>query len=125
MALWEGIRWLHLVAMAFFVGAQLFLAGAVVPVLRGATDRAPLRAVARRFGWGTLGAIGVLLLTGSGLATHFHRWGDSTLHVKLTLVAITAGLVVWHMRRPTLHALEGAIFLLSLVIVWLGVAIAH
>ncbi len=125
MALWEGIRWLHLVAMAFFVGGQLFLAGAVVPVLRGAPDRAPLRAIARRFGWGTLGAIGVLLLTGAGLAGHFHRWGDSTLHVKLTLVAITAGLVVWHMRRPTLHALEGLIFLLSLAIVWLGVAIAH
>ena len=125
MALWEGIRWLHLLAMAFFVGGQLFLAGAVVPVLRGASDRGPLRAVARRFGWGTLGSIGVLLVTGSALAGHFHRWGDSTLHVKLVLVVLTAGLVVWHMRRPTLHALEGGIFLLSLAIVWLGVAIAH
>jgi hypothetical protein len=29
------------------------------------------------------------------------------------------------MRRPALHALEGLIFLGSLAIVWLGVAIAH
>jgi hypothetical protein len=29
------------------------------------------------------------------------------------------------MRRPTMHALEGAVFLLSLVIVWLGLSLAH
>ena len=124
-ALWEGIRWLHLVAMAFFVGGQLFLAVAVVPVLRGDPDRSRIRGVARRFGYGTLIAIGVLLATGVALATHFHQWGNATLHVKLALVVVVAGLVVWHMRRPSLHALEGAIFLLSLAIVWLGVALAH
>jgi len=34
-------------------------------------------------------------------------------------------LVVWHIRRPQLHALEGAVFAASLVIVWLGVSLAH
>jgi hypothetical protein len=29
------------------------------------------------------------------------------------------------MRRPSLHALEGAIFLVSLAVVWLGIALAH
>jgi hypothetical protein len=29
------------------------------------------------------------------------------------------------MRRPTLHALEAAIFLGSLAIVWLGLSLAH
>lgn len=125
MALWEGIRWLHLLAMAFFVGGQLFLAAAVVPVLRRSEDREGLRAVARRFGVGTLGAIAVLAVTGSAMAAHFHRWADGTLQVKLALVALTAVLVVWHMRRPQLHALEGAVFVVSLAIVWLGVAIAH
>jgi hypothetical protein len=43
----------------------------------------------------------------------------------LTLVAIVAGLVVWHMRRPQLHALEGAIFVGLVAIVWLGVSRAH
>jgi hypothetical protein len=116
------LRYLHLLAMAFFVGGQLFLAAAVVPVLRG-DDR--LRPVARRFGIGTLIAIGVLVATGIPMASHFHVWSSSTLHVKLALVAVTAVLVVWHIRRPKLHALEGAIFLASLGIVWLGVSLAH
>jgi uncharacterized membrane protein len=122
---WELVRWLHLLAMAFFVGGQMLLAAAVVPALRGAPDRAPIRAIARRFGYGTLVAIAVLLATGAAMASHFHRWSDGTLHVKLALVAAVAALVVWHMRRPQLHALEGAIFVLSLAIVWLGVSLAH
>jgi uncharacterized membrane protein len=124
-ALWEGIRWLHLVAMAFFVGGQLLLAIAVVPALRGDSERTRVRAIARRFGWGTLVAIGVLAASGAAMATHFHDWERETLHVKLALVVVVAGLVVWHMRRPAFHALEGAIFLVSLAIVWLGVALAH
>jgi uncharacterized membrane protein YgaE (UPF0421/DUF939 family) len=50
---------LHLLAMAFFVGGQLFLVAAVVPSLRADDDRDRLRAIARRFGWGTLAAITV------------------------------------------------------------------
>ncbi len=124
-ALWIAIRWLHLLAMGFFVGGQLFLAAVVVPALRGAETRPQLRAIARRFGFGTLAAIGVLVLTGIAMASHYQVWGEAKLHVKLALVAIVAALVVWHMRRPQLHALEGLIFLGSLAIVWLGVAIAH
>ena len=122
---WALVRVVHLLAMAFFVGGQLLLAAAVVPVERGSPDPERTRAIARRFGWGTLVAISVLLVTGAGLATHFHQWGQDTLHIKLSLVAIVGGLIAWHMRRPQLHALEGAIFLASLAIVWLGVALAH
>jgi len=123
--MWIAVRWLHLVAMGFFVGGQLFLAAVVVPSMRGAETRPALRTIARRFGGGTLIAIGVLLLTGAAMASHYHVWGEAKLHVKLALVALVAGLVVWHMRRPALHALEGLIFLGSLAIVWLGIAIAH
>ena len=123
--LWLAIRWLHVLAMAFFVGGQLVLAVAVIPVERRAPDRERLRAVARRFGYGTLVAIAVLLATGSAMASHFHRWADGTLQLKLGLVALVAVLVVAHMRRPTMHALEGAVFVVSLAIVWLGLALAH
>src|SRR5256714_9521101 len=86
--LWLAIRWLHVIAMAFFVGGQLFLAAAVVPVERRAPDRERLRAIARRFGWGTLIAIGVLLASGAAMATHYHLWDGSTLQVKLGLGAL-------------------------------------
>src|SRR4051794_37961661 len=94
---WMAIRWLHVLAMAFFVGGQLLLAVAVVPVERRAPSRERLRAIARRFGYGTLVAIAVLLVTGSAMASHFDLWGDGTLHAKLALVALVAVLVVWHM----------------------------
>jgi uncharacterized membrane protein len=121
---WTLIRWLHLLSMAFFVGGQLMLAAVVVPAVRG-TDRDAIRAVARRFGAGSLVAILVLVVTGSLMASHYHRWGDGDLHVKLGLVVLVGLLIAWHTRKPELHALEGLIFLLSLAIVWLGIAIAH
>lgn len=123
--LWLAIRWVHVVAMAFFVGGQLFLAAAVVPVERRAPDRERLRAIARRFGYGTLVAIAVLLASGAAMASHYHLWDDSTLQLKLGFVVLVAVLVIWHMRRPAQHVLEGVIFLVSLAIVWLGLTLAH
>jgi putative copper export protein len=101
MELWDGIRWLHLLAVAFFVGGQLFLVACVVPVVRD--DRARIRAVARRFGYGTLIALGVLLATGSAMASHFGVWSSGTLHVKLALVALAGAVVIVHMLRPGDH----------------------
>ena len=125
--MWAAVRWLHLLAMAFFVGGQLVLAAAVVPAFRGleGRDREPLRAIARRFGQGTLVAIGLLVVTGAAMASHFDDRDSPTLQVKLGLVVLVGVLVGLHIRRPTNHALDGAIFLVSLAIVWLGVALAH
>ena len=122
---WLVIRALHVLAMAFFVGGQLVLAAVVVPVARASGDREALRAVARRYGQGTVIAIGVLLATGSAMATHFHLWSDGTLQLKLGLVALIGVLIGVHIRRPTMHALEGAVFLVSLAVVWLGLYLAH
>lgn len=124
MTVWNAVLWLHLVAMAFFVGGQLMLAAIVVPVLRGVQGGEPLRAAARRFGLGTMGALIVLIVTGSAMASHRHRWSDSTLDVKLGLVALVIVLIVAHMRKPAWHAIDGLIFLVSLAIVWLGVVVA-
>lgn len=128
MELWEFIRWCHLVAMAFFVGGQLFLAAAVVPALRStgrSGELSPIRPIARNFAYGTIGAIGVLLATGAAMASHYGIWGAEKLHIKLALVVVAGVLILWHTRRPTNHALEGVIFLVSLAIVWLGVGLAH
>jgi uncharacterized membrane protein len=127
MTSWEIVRWLHLLAMAFFVGGQLVLVAAVVPSFRGAhdADRDRLRAIARRFGWGSLLALAVLIATGIAMAGHFQVWGEGQLHVKLALVALAGLLILWHMRRPQQHWIEGLVFVLSLAIVWLGVALSH
>lgn len=120
----DVLLWFHLVAMAFFVGGQLVLAAALVPVARASGDLTQLRAVARRFGWGSLVAIGVLLVTGAAMASHEDKWDSATLQVKLGLVVVTGLLVGEHMRRPQNHVLEGLIFVLSLAIVACGVVLA-
>ncbi len=125
MTTWDIVRWLHLLAMAFFVGGQLFLVAAVVPAFREGGDRERLRMIARRFGWGSLVALGILIVTGAAMAGHYQVWGDGKLHVKLALVALAGVLIVWHMRRPQQHWLEGVVFVVSLAIVWLGVALSH
>lgn len=122
--LWQGILYLHLLAMAFFVGGQLVFGIAVVPVLRGDTDRERMRAVARRFGYGSLVALGVLVATGWAMAAHYDLFGSSTLQWKLGLVALVIGFTLLHLRWPKLHALQGAILLASLGIVWLGLELA-
>ena len=111
--------------MAFFIGGQLMLATIVLPVERRSPDATRMGATARRFGWGTLVALAILVATGVALAAEFDRFGDGTLHVKLALVVAVGVLIVWHMRRPDLRALDGAIFFVSLAILWLGVALAH
>jgi uncharacterized membrane protein len=124
MSVVVAVRYLHLLAMALFVGGQLVLAVAVVPGLR-TRDREGLRAVARRFGWASLGAFLVLVATGAWMASEYSRWGDGTLQAKLALVVVAGGLILWHLRAGAAHWLQGAIFLVSLVIVWLGLALAH
>ena len=121
---WLAVRALHVLAMALFVGGQLVLAVAIVPVLRHG-DRAALRAAARRFGWASLAALAVLAATGVAMAFHDRLWGSPSLHVKLGLVVVAVGLVLAHMRRPRNHLLEALILVVSLAIVVLGLGLAH
>jgi uncharacterized membrane protein len=121
---WRLVLYLHLLSMAFFVGGQLVFGLAVVPLMRGDADRDRLRAVARRFGYGSLAALAILILTGWAMASHFSLWDSSTLHWKLALVVLVIVLAVAHLRLPKLHALQGAILVASLVIVYLGLVLA-
>jgi uncharacterized membrane protein len=121
---WQAVLYLHLLAVAFFVGGQLVFGIAVVPVLRGDQDRTRMRAIARRFGYGSLVALGILLVSGWAMASHYQLWDSSTLQWKLALVGGVIGLTVVHLRRPKLHALQAAILLLSLLIAWLGLDLA-
>lgn len=125
MSTWEFIRFLHLVAMAFFVGGQLVLVAAVVPAARRLPDKTTIRSVARRFGYGSLVAVIVLVITGSLMAEHFAQWDDQTLQIKMGLLVVTGLLIGWHTRKPELHAIEGVVFLSSLAMVWMGVALTH
>jgi hypothetical protein len=36
-----------------------------------------------------------------------------------------AVLIVWHLQRPGAHVVEALVFLVSLAIEWLGLALAH
>ena len=73
---WLGVHYMHLLAMAFFIGGQLVVVAAVMPVERRFADRTRLRAIARRFGIGSLVALVVLAATGS--AFHEGSWSDGT-----------------------------------------------
>ena len=122
MTFWNGVLWLHLLGMAFFVGGQLMLAAVVVPVLRTDSDR--LRAAARRFGIGSVIALGVLAITGVAMAAHLHRWHDSSLQVKIGLSVLLLIFIHLHMRRPQAHILDALTFGTSVAIVWLGIVVA-
>lgn len=123
--LWLAVQYVHLLAMAFFVGGQLVVAVAVVPVERGEVNRERMRRIGRRFGWGTLIALVVLFASGAAMASRFELWHSGTLQLKLGLVAVVIGLTLAHLRYPRLHALQAAIFVTSLLVVWLGLSLDH
>ena len=122
--LWQAILYVHLTAVAFFFGGQLVLGAVIVPVERANPDRERLRAMARRFGIGSLIALVVLVITGIALASHLHLWSSNTLQVKLALVVAVLGLMLAHLRWPREHALQGAVLLATAAIVWLGLDLA-
>ena len=125
MDTWTLIRFLHLLALALFVGGQLMLVAVIVPAMRGRPDDGTTRAVGRRFGMASGVALLVLLVTGIAMAGHFDRWGDGTLHAKLGLLVAVFVLTGLHATRPHSRALSIAVFALSLAIVYLGVELAH
>jgi uncharacterized membrane protein len=124
MELWELVRYLHLLALALFVGGQILLVVAIVPVLRDQREELML-SVARRFGVVSAVAIGVLLVTGIAMASHFSRWQDETLQAKLAVLVVVAVLTGLHIATPRSRGISIALVASSLLVVWLGVAMTH
>lgn len=124
MESWELVRFLHIVALALFVGGQIMLVVAIVPVLRGEPDNVML-SVARRFGIASAVAIAVLLATGIAMASHYSRWEDDTLKAKLAVLVLVAVLTGLHIASPQSRALSFALAASSLLVVWLGVVLTH
>jgi len=121
---WSAVRFLHLLGIAFFVGGQLMLVTVVTPAL-GGQDPALMRTAAKRFGIGSAVALLVIIASGAAMASHFDRWGDSTLHWKIGLLVAVFILTGLHTKTPYTRALSLATLGLSLVILLLGVALAH
>jgi hypothetical protein len=63
--------------------------------------------------------------TGVALASHFSRWGDDTLNAKLAVLVLVGVLTGLHIASPHSRAVSIAVFASSLLVVWLGVALAH
>jgi len=125
MSTWTAIRFLHLTGVAFFVGGQLMLVAAVAPVLRAARDDAAMRAVARRFGVGSLVALAVVIATGIAMASHFGVWGRPVLQTKLMLLVLVGVLTALHITSSETRLISIALVASSLAIVWLGVRLSY
>lgn len=116
---------LHVTAMAFFLGGQIMLAVTVVPVERDNPDPARMKAIARRFGAGSLVALSVLVLTGLYMASHFDLWGNSQFQLKMVFALLTIILLLIHLRLPRNHVVMGLTFLFTLATVFAGINLTH
>lgn len=121
---WDVVLWVHLLAMALFLGGQLFMGVAIVPVYvsQGGKDGEAhtwMQPIARRFGWASLGALVLLLITGSMMASHLHLWSTTALQVKLSLVTLAVVLTCVHVFvvHGSNRLLQSLILLDSLAIV--------
>jgi uncharacterized membrane protein len=121
---WTLIRFLHVLGIVFFVGGQLVLAAAVAPVMRS-RDPEVMRTMAKRFGIGSAVALVVIIVTGVLMAGEFHRWEDSVLQAKVALLVLVGVLLPLHVVSAYTRAISLGILAASLVIVWLGIELAH
>lgn len=84
-----------------------------------------MRAVAKRFGVGSLVALGILLVTGAATASHYSRWSDNALQAKLMLLVLIGVLTALLVITPYARARSIGVFLTSVAVLWLGVVLTH
>ncbi len=125
MSTWTVIRFLHLVGIVFFVGGQLSLVVAVTPVLRAGGNDEAMRAIARRFGMGSVVALAVVIATGAAMASYFDLWDSSVIEVKLMVLVLVGILTGLHVVSDKTRPIALAIVACSLLLVWLGVKLTY
>lgn len=119
------VYFLHLLGATVWVGGLIVLGGLVPAVRRVTDDRAVLRAMARRFGVISWGALGLQVVTGLMMAPDRFPWSPA-LNWKVGLVMISALLAGWHTvmareQSPGVRgAIQGTILLLALAILALA-----
>jgi uncharacterized membrane protein len=109
----------------FFVGGQLMLVAAVAPAVRRHGTEETMRVVARRFGIGSVIALGVLIATGAAMASHYVLWSSSILQAKIMLLVLVGVLLGLHVSSPRSRFLSLATLAVSLFIVWLGLKLTY
>lgn len=121
------LLFLHILGATVWVGGLIVVAGLVPAIRRATADREVVRAVARRFGLISWMALSVQVTTGTLMI--LDRSWSSTLTVKIGLVVVSAMLAAWHSivardQSPRVRgAIQGAILLLGVAIVWTGTAL--
>ena len=108
MQTWTVVRFLHVAAIAFFVGGQLLLVLAVAPVMRREGEDSPaMKSIARRFGIGSAVALAVAVATGVAMGSHFHLWGSDILQLKLMLLVVVLVLTGLHITSSKSTVVPG------------------
>ena len=125
MQTWTVVRFLHILAIVFFVGGQLMLAIAIAPAVRRTGDAETMRLIARRFGIGSVAALALAVATGIAMASHFSLWSSNILQLKLMLLVLVAVLTGLHVFSPESRGVAYGIMASSLLVLWLGVKLTY
>jgi uncharacterized membrane protein len=125
MQTWTVVRFLHILAVVFFVGGQLMLVVAVAPAVRRRGDDDTMRLIARRFGVGSVVALAVAVATGIAMASHFSLWSSDILQLKLMLLVLAGVLTGLHVLSPESRAVSYGVLASSLLVLWLGVKLTY
>jgi uncharacterized membrane protein len=125
MQTWTLVRYGHIVAITFFVGGQLLLVAAVAPALRRAGDEVTMRVIARRFGVGSVLALGLAIATGVALASHYQLWDSEILQLKLMVLVLVGVLTGLHVVNPRGRVISYSVVAASLLVVWFGVKLTY
>ena len=125
MQTWTVVRFLHLLAIVFFVGGQLMLVAAVAPAFRRRGDDDTMRIVARRFGVGSVVALVIAVATGIAMASHFSLWDSQILRAKLMVLVLVGVLTALHIASPRTRAVSYGLVASSLLVLWFGVKLTY